>query len=169
MTKEDEESSLVPAPVTTYMYQDDMGMVMPWVRWFQQFRKGIGSIVVGRAKLPGVQAAGVDLLDTPCVVRLPGYAKASVYTAEGECFIAPVSSAYEADITWKRPPATSYTSIFYPGQHLVIPVGETSAIPVEPKITDFKDGDLFNVDVISADGTCSGVELTIRGAFLRSR
>ncbi len=167
MTREDEDGFLIPAPIQTDMFAVDGGFTMPWVRWFQQFRRKlrVPAIVVGRTKLPGVQVVGTDLLDSPCVVRLEDDIAARLYEAQGRCFTAPATSDYEAIITYRRPPATTFTSIFRPGESLIIPVGETEAIPVEPLVTDFYEGDDFNVDVIAADGTVADVELTLRGVY----
>lgn len=167
MTREDEDGFLIPAPIQTDMFAVDGGFTMPWIRWFQQFRKRqrVPSMLLGQIKLPGVQIVRTDALDAPAVVRLPEGIGARVYTVYARCFDPPATTAAEYEVTWRAAPTDAYTSIFAPGVTLTIPVGEYEATPIEPIVTDFTSSDDFNVNVIAADGTCSGVAIDLRGIY----
>lgn len=172
MTREDENEDLIPAPIQTDMFALDGGFTMPWIRWFQRVivtlrRLILANVVVARFKLPGVQVVGNRVLDTPLVVRCPAGVKVLLFVADAQAKTAPASSTYQVRPVYSRNNGTTYTSLLTTGASLEIVSTEKSSATLTPAVIELFDGDLLDIDIIAADGTVAGVEVTVRGTFVK--
>lgn len=123
------------------------------------------NVYIGRAKLPGVQEVGTEVLDTPYVVRLPGGKKIVIDDTTATCFVNPSTTQFKADFIVSTDGGGTWASIYGTGtaDQLIIPVGTNTGNQSSFVISTLGIGDQVQVDVETADGVVAGVELVLRG------
>ncbi len=127
-----------------------------------------------RAKIQGVQATGANVLKTPYKVILPPGTIENIASVTVVAQVAPATQDYLADVLLSTDDGVTWNSIFIAGagNQVTLPIGSLSAtiIPAATNANNrgwaipvMHNGDQLQISVLQADGTVSGVEITVSG------